>query len=93
MLDQIQSMMAIHTDSNYQTRDFSFISSNTLRFSSGDGVGTVRCFTVGIIDDTRVENDEYFTVSLFSGSRTRVAQGIAIINILDNDGEKLTSTE
>jgi hypothetical protein len=69
-------------------RDFPFISGNTLSFSSGDGVGTMRCFTVGITDDTRVENDELFTVSLANGVRTQVAQGTTTINIIDNDGER-----
>ena len=69
-------------------QDFSSIYRNTLSFSSGDGVGTMRYFTVGISDDTRVENDERFTVSLSSGSRTRIAQRITTINIHDNDGER-----
>ena len=68
--------------------DFLYIYRNTLWFSSGDGVGTIRCFTVRIIDDTRVENDEYFRVSLSGRSRTRVAQGTTIINILENDGKR-----
>ena len=68
--------------------DFQQISSNTLSFSSGDDTGTMRCFTVGISDDTRVENDEYFTVSLTSGYRTVIADGSTTINILDNDGKR-----
>lgn len=67
--------------------DFPNIFLNTLSFSSGDGVGTVRCFTVGIYDDTRVENNEFFTVSLTSGGRTQVTGGSTRINVLDNDGE------
>jgi hypothetical protein len=69
--------------SGTRPRDFPSISSNLL-FPSGDGVGTIRCFTVRIYDDTRVENDEYFTVSLSNTFRT---PGTATINILDNDGE------
>ena len=71
--------------------DFPFISRNILSFSSGDGVGTMRCFTVGITDDTRVESDEQFMVSLSSRFRTLIAQGTTTINILDNDGEILES--
>ena len=67
--------------------DFSAISSNTLTFLSGDGVGTVRCFTVEIYNDTSIENDEFFTLSLRNG-RDAVATGSsARINILDNDGK------
>ena len=82
--------MVVTDIDNWPTRDFSSQSSSP-RFSSGDGVGTVRCFRVRIYEDTRVENDEYFTVSLYSRSRTCVIQGIhtATIVILDNDGEKI----
>ena len=69
--------------------DFPFVSLSILSFSSGDGVGTLRCFNVGITNDTRVENDEQFTVSLSNRFRTLIAQGTTTINILDNDGEIL----
>ena len=69
--------------------DFPFISPRILSFSPGDGVGTLLCFNVGITDDTRVENDEQFTVSLSSRFRTLIAQGTTTINIIDNDGEIL----
>ena len=69
--------------------DFPVVSRSILSFSSGDGVGTLLCFNVGITDDTRVENDEQFTVSLSSRFRTLIALGITTINILDNDGEIL----
>lgn len=69
--------------------DFPFISPRILSFSSGDGVGTLLCFNVGITDDTRVENDEQFTVSLSTRFRTLIAQGTTTINIIDNDGEIL----
>jgi hypothetical protein len=72
----------------YWPWDFSFVPSNTLSFSSGDGVDTMRCFTVRIYDDTWVENDEYFIISLSNRYRTRVAPGTTTINILDNDGER-----
>ena len=58
-----------------------------LAFRSGDGVGTVRCFTVNIYDDTRVENDEFFTLSPRNGGNVLLTGGSARINILDNDGK------
>lgn len=67
--------------------DFPPILSNILSFSSGDNVGTIRCFTVRIYDDTRVENDEFFTVSLTNGVRTQATGSSTRINILDNDGK------
>ncbi len=48
----------------------------------------MRCVTVSIYDDTRVENDEYFTVSFQSGSRVTVdpnANSVRI-TIIDDDG-------
>ena len=69
--------------------DFPFVSWSILSFSSGDGVGTLLCFNVDITDDTRVENDEQFTVSLSNRFHTLIAQGTTTINILDNDGEIL----
>ena len=69
-------------------RDFQRIYSNTLIFPSGDGVGTVRCFTVGIYNDRSVENSEFFTLSLQNGVNAWVTGESARINILDNDGKK-----
>ena len=68
--------------------DYSHVSNNILSFSSGDGPGSMRCFSVSITDDTRVENDESFTVFLSSQFRTLIAQGSTTINILDNDGKR-----
>ena len=47
----------------------------------------MRCITVGIYDDTRVENDEFFTLSPRNGNNIRFTGGSARINILDNDGK------
>ncbi len=54
-------------------------------------MGDVRCATVSIYDDTRVENDEYFTVSFGSASRVTVdpnANSVRV-TIIDNDGNFL----
>ena len=55
-------------------------------FSSGASVGDVRCATVSIYDDTKVEDDEFFYFRIYGGSLTRVAESITRINILENDG-------
>ena len=63
--------------------------STPLRFQSGDTVGTMRCVTVHIINDTKVEHDEYFIFKLFSGYRSRVAEPTDTrITILEDDGKK-----
>ena len=58
-------------------------------FYSGDTVGDVRCNTVAIVDDTKVEDDEFFNFEIFNGWRTQVAESGARINILENDGNLL----
>lgn len=67
-------------------QDYSSISLNTLTFPSGTVTGDTRCFTVGILDDTMVENDEFFTVSLSNHHGAVVSGGSIQIIIEDNDG-------
>ena len=57
-----------------------------LYFQSDDRKGTIRCVTIGIVDDTRVENNEFFIFELASGSRTQFNETITRIYILENDG-------
>ena len=59
---------------------------STIYFYSGDTVGDVRCTTVRIFDDTKVEGDEFFNFEIFGGRRTQVIGSITTINILENDG-------
>ena len=52
------------------------------------GVGDLRCTSLNIYRDTRVEYDEYFYFTVSSGSKAIVNQTRqrTRINILDNDG-------
>ena len=73
-------------------QDFSQYSSRRLYFYSGYGIGNLRCVSISIYDDTRVENDvEYFYFTVSSGSRAIVSQSERRrrINIRDNDGIRL----
>ena len=60
--------------------------SNTIYFYTGDTVGDVRCASVTIVDDTKIEEDEFFYFRISSGWRTQVSEYITTINILENDG-------
>ena len=63
------------------------VSSRTIYFYTGDTVGDVRCATVTIIDDTKIEEDEFFFYfRISSGRRTQVYEHITRINILENNG-------
>ena len=55
-------------------------------FQSGDAQGTIRCLDVVILNDTLVENDEYFTFQLSIGYRVRTTGERTRINILEDDG-------
>ena len=79
----------MYTPSYIDNQDFSLINLAILIFPSGITAGDMRCVTVSILDDTRVENDEYFTLTLQSGSRTVVTGSSTMINIQDNDRELL----
>ena len=57
-------------------------------------MGETRCVNINIVDDSRVENDEYFTLRIGNGYdyttnryNTRIEGSTSVrINILDNDG-------
>ena len=50
-------------------------------------MGETRCITLNIYNDTRVENEEYFTLIITNRYNTRIeGSSSARINILDNDG-------
>ena len=52
-------------------------------------MGETRCVTVNIVDDTSVENDEYFTFTIQNQDRTRTEGSASVrINIYDNDGKQ-----
>ena len=79
-------------DNNAASRDYrSYSTRSRLYFYSGYGVGDLRCVSLTIYDDTRVENDEYFYFTLSSGLRASVIQSQRRmrINILENDGSYL----
>ena len=73
-------------------QDYSAIGSLTLTFPSGTATGDTHCFTLGILHDTRVENDEFFTVSLSNGQGAVVTGGSIQITIEDNDGMAISVT-
>ena len=62
------------------------LNSRPLYFQSGDTVGTIRCLDVVILNDTLVENDEYFTFYLWNGRKVRTTGERTRINILEDDG-------
>ena len=71
-----------------EPNDFSNVNS-LITFSAGVTVGETRCVTVNILDDTRVEDDEYFMFTIQNQARTRIEGSTSIrINILDNDGKQ-----
>ena len=64
------------------------MNSARINFQNGDTVGVVRCITVSIVDDTKVENDEHFNFLLSRGQGTEFNEtSIPIIYILDDDGK------
>ncbi len=63
------------------------MNSARLNFQNGDTVGVVRCITVSIVDDTKVENDEHFNFILSSGQGTEFNESSVPIYILDDDGK------
>lgn len=66
--------------------EYQVINGYRIYFPSGARVGDVRCATVSIYDDTKVEDDEFFYFQIYGGRLTRVAESITRINILENDG-------
>jgi hypothetical protein len=63
------------------------VNSARLNFQNGDTVGVVRCITVSIVDDTKVENDEHFNFILSNGQGTEFNESSIPIYILDDDGK------
>ena len=57
-----------------------------LNFQNGDIVGVVRCITVSIVNDTKVENDEHFNFSLTNGQGTQFNESSIEIYIIEDDG-------
>ncbi len=57
--------------------------SGTLTFSAAE---TRKTFTVDVLEDTEVEQNETFTVELSDVMGARIALGIGVGTILDNDG-------
>ena len=62
------------------------MNSARLNFLNGDTVGVVRCITISILDDTKVENDEYFDFTLTNGRGTEFNDTSTRIYILEDDG-------
>ena len=63
------------------------MSSALLKFQNGDTIGVVRCITVNIVDDTKVENDEHFNFILSGGQGTEFNETSIPVYILDDDGK------
>ena len=49
-------------------------------------MGDVRCITVIILDDTKVEDDEHFNFTLANGWGTQFNETSTSIYILEDDG-------
>lgn len=79
----------LHADSRNTYSDYQYIDTY-VSFSSGLGVGDEVCVSVSIFDDTRVEDDEYFT--MFFANRDGVAVSTNAnsvrITISDDDGNQ-----
>jgi urease beta subunit len=64
--------------------DYTAITTKTLNWSDGDG--SSKSFTIPILDDSEVEGDEYFGVSLNNATgATLGSQKHTTVNITDND--------
>ena len=60
-----------------------------LAFQPDKGAGPL-CTTISILDDSRVEDNEVFSVHITSdGPEVDIALGSATVIILDNDGKYL----
>jgi hypothetical protein len=67
--------------------EFEVVNNARLYFQNGDTVGVVRCITVNILDDNKVENDEHFNFTLSNGRRTQFDERSIQIFILEDDGK------
>ena len=50
-------------------------------------MGVVRCIDIRILDDIKVENDEYFNFTLRNGGKTQLSERSIQILILEDDGK------
>lgn len=50
--------------------------------------GSIECVNISIIDDTTQELTEVFLVTLSTSNAIRLGNNTAIVEIMDNDGEK-----
>ena len=69
--------------------DFSPYTTQRLYFYSRDSIDDLKCISISINDDTKVENEvEYFYLTISNGARATIHQGQRRIriNIHDNDG-------
>ena len=57
----------------------------TVTFDSGDASGSTKCFTIEMTDDTVLELDEDFIVTI-SASGGNMGVSAAVVTIEDNDG-------
>ena len=62
------------------------VTTRALNFQNGDTVGVVRCISVSIMDDTKVENDEHFNFNLINGQGTQFNESSIEIYIIEDDG-------
>ena len=64
-----------------------------MTFNSGLSLGDIRCVSVSIFDDTRIEDEEDFNIIF--GSRSGISvnpdASSATITIYDDDGEQINS--
>lgn len=82
----VREMRSYHTCYHTALEEFQVVNRARLNFINGDTVGVVRCITVGILDDTKIENNEQFNFTLSSGMRTQFNQASSTIYIIEDDG-------
>ena len=57
-----------------------------LTFLAGSANGTMRCFDITIEDDTALEGEETFTVTLTTQDSVLLEEDEILVTISDNDG-------
>ena len=68
--------------------DYVSVSMDVVIFPAGTSNGGMQCIAVTIIDDSAMEGDETFTVTLTTSSpHVTLGNAVTTITITDNDGE------
>ena len=63
-----------------------FSTPRVLTFPNSSAIGTLKCFSIGIIDDTVRESNENFTVEITSITNADLGNNKTTVTIIDDDG-------